>query len=154
VALGGLAVGVITYIGLSIIGVQYALVLSLFAGIMEFAPVIGPIIAAIPMLAIALLASPTQFLIVLIFVIILQQVESALLTPNIMKSQTEASPLLVILALVAGHSVGGLLGALVAIPLAASLRVLVTRVIAPGIRRWSGAQPALSAGAPDDDDGA
>jgi putative heme transporter len=156
VALGGLAVGFITYIGLSIIGVQYALVLSLFAGLMEFAPVIGPIIAAMPMLAIALLASPAQFLAVLVFVIVLQQIESALLTPNIMKSQTEVSPLLVILALLAGHTVGGLMGALVAIPLAAAGRVLVTRVIAPAVRRWTGAEPMLESrtkheGLPDED---
>jgi predicted PurR-regulated permease PerM len=93
------------------------------------------------MLLVALLESPTQALIVLVFFIVLQQLESNVFVPNIMHSQTEISPLLAMLAIVAGGTLGGLLGALVAIPLAAALQVFVSLVVAPLIRRQSGANP-------------
>jgi putative heme transporter len=134
-------VGLLTFIGLSIIGVRFSLVLGLVAGIFELLPYIGPILASIPMLLVALLESPTQALIVLVFFIVLQQLESNVFVPNIMHSQTEISPLLAMLAIVAGGTLGGLLGALVAIPLAAALQVFVSLVVAPLIRRQSGANP-------------
>jgi putative heme transporter len=134
-------VGLITVIGLSIIGIPFPLVLGVIAGVLELLPYVGPIIAAIPMLIIALLQSPTQALIVLIFFILVQQLESNILVPNIMKTQTEISPLLSIVAIVAGASLGGILGALVAIPIAAALRVFVREVAAPMVRRQTGAPP-------------
>ncbi len=134
-------IGVVTTIGLSIIGIPFPLVLGVIAGVLELLPYIGPIIAAVPMIIVALLQSPTQALIVLIFFIIVQQLESNVLVPNIMKTQTEISPLLSIVAIVAGASLGGILGALVAIPIAAALRVFVREVAAPMVRRQTGAPP-------------
>jgi putative heme transporter len=133
-------VGLITFIGLTIIGVPFALVLALIAGTLELLPYVGPILAIVPMLLVALLESPTQALIVLVFFGILQQLESNVFVPNIMHSQTEISPLLAVFAIVGGGSVGGLLGALVAIPIASALQVFVVRVIAPEIRRQTGAE--------------
>ena len=135
------AVGVLTYVGLTIIGLDLALTLSILAGLLEVIPVLGPVLAAIPMLIIALLESPTQALIVLLFVLALQQVESRILLPVIMRSQTEVSPLLVLVAIFVGETLGGLLGAIVAIPLVSMLRVFVQRVVAPWARRRSGAPP-------------
>ena len=77
----------------------------------------------------------------LVFVLELQKFESNVLMPNIVRSQTKVSPLLALLALFIGASLGGLLGVLVAIPLAAGARVFVVQVVAPGIRRWTGAEP-------------
>lgn len=142
VAINSFIVGVLTYIGLALIGVNFALVLAILAGVLEIIPFVGPAIAGIIIVAVALLQSPTTALITLVFVVILQQIESNILVPNIMRSQTEISPLLTILALVAGHSVGGLLGALVAIPLVAALRVFMHEVVTPAIRRWTGAAAA------------
>jgi predicted PurR-regulated permease PerM len=132
-------VGIITYLGLTIIGVRFSLVLGLIAGVFELLPYIGPIIAVVPMLLVALLESPTQALIVLVFFVVLQQLESNVFVPNIMHTQTEISPLLAVLAIVAGGTIGGLLGALVAIPLAAALQVFVARAIAPLVRSQTGA---------------
>jgi putative heme transporter len=134
-------IGTVTSIALSIIGIPFPLVLGMIAGVLELLPYVGPIIASIPMLIVALLQSPTQALIVLVFFIILQQIESNILVPNIMKTQTEISPLMSIAAIVAGVSLGGLLGALVAIPIAAALRVFVREVAAPMVRRQTGAPP-------------
>ena len=111
-AIDAAAVGALTYVGLTIIGLDLALTLSILAGLLEVIPVLGPILAAIPMLIIALLESPTQALIVLLFVLALQQIESRVLLPFIMRSQTEVSPLLVLLAIFVGETLGGLLGAI------------------------------------------
>lgn len=144
IVINGLVVGVLVYLGLLIIGVDYPLVLGLLAGLLEMIPVLGPIISVVPIGLVALLNSPTQALIALGYLILMQQIENHILVPNIMRGQTEMLPLLTILALFAGGTIGGLLGALVAIPIAAALQVLVQRVIAPAIRRRTGAAAAIS----------
>lgn len=139
VAINGVLVAVGDYIGFSFIGVQYPIVLALIGALGELVPVIGPILATVPAVGVALLESPTQALIVLGFKIVVQQVESNVLVPLVMRRQANIPPLLALVALFAGSEIGGILGAIVAIPAAGALRVLVVRVIAPGIRRWSGA---------------
>ena len=137
--LNALIIGSLTYVGLLVIGLDYPLVLALVAGVLEVVPIIGPIVAAVPALAIALLDSPTKALIVLGFYVALQQLEGNLVTPYVMRSQSDIPALLVLFAVFAGGTVGGVLWALVAIPLAGALQVLVLRVVAPAVRRWSGA---------------
>jgi predicted PurR-regulated permease PerM len=137
--LDGLIIGLSTYVGLLLIGVDFPLVLGLFAGIMEIIPAIGPIIAAVPILLVALLQSPTKALFSLIFMLAIHQFEGNIVFPNVMRSQTSISPLLVLLALLSGYAAGGLLGALTAIPLVAVARVFIIQVIAPAIRRETGA---------------
>ncbi len=137
--INGVIIGMLTYVGLLVIGVEYTLVLAVLAGLGEFLPVVGPIIAALPAIMIALLESPQQAMVVTIFYIGLQQLESNLLVPFIMRQQADVPPLLSLFALLAGSSLGGLLGALIAIPLAGALRILVLRVLAPAEREWSGA---------------
>jgi predicted PurR-regulated permease PerM len=141
VAIDGLIIAVLTTIGLSIIGVPFALVLGIVAGMLEIIPVVGPIIGGFLILSTALAHDPGLLLPTLIFVLVLQQVESNILVPNIMKSQTEISPLLVLLAVFIGSTIGGLIGALAAIPLVAAMRVLVRYMIAPAIRESTGAPP-------------
>jgi predicted PurR-regulated permease PerM len=139
-AIDGLIVGTAVYIGLSIIGVPYALFLAVFAGLMEFFPIIGPVLSVGISVLVALTISPVTALITLIFGVILQQVESNILVPIIMRSQAEISPLLSIFAVITGGAIGGLLGALVAIPLASALQVLVVMVIAPALRQANGVE--------------
>jgi predicted PurR-regulated permease PerM len=79
-------------------------------------------------------------LITIIYMFVMQEAEGHILVPNIMRSQTDVSSLLVVLALFAGNSIGGLLGALVAIPVASVLRVIVKQIVAPAIRRETGAE--------------
>ena len=128
----------IVFLGLWIIGVQYPLALAVLAGIGEFMPYVGPILAAAPAVLLALLESPTHALIVLGFYAVLQLVEGYLLFPLVVGNQSEIPPLLIILGLLAGGAVGGVLGALVAIPLAGALRIIILRVVAPAIRRRTG----------------
>jgi len=149
-AIDGAIVGLLTYIGLSIIGIEFALTLGLLAGVLEVLPILGPVIAAIPMLILAFLNSPGQALIVLIFILALQQFEDRILVPIVMRSQTNVPPLLVLLAVYIGGNLAGLLGALVAIPLVSGLRVFVLEVIAPAIRRSKGVRPEGSLGEEDE----
>lgn len=139
VAMDASVLAVLAFIGFSIIGVQYALVLALLAGILAVVPIVGPILATIPIVGIALLSSPTTALVALIFWVVLQQIESYVIMPNIMSKQADVPPLLVLLAIFGGGGVGGILGALIAIPLTGALRVFALRVVAPAIRRWTGA---------------
>jgi len=137
--LDGVIIGLSTYVGLLLLGVDFPLVLSLFAGVMEIVPAVGPILAAIPILLVALLQSPTLALFSLIFMLGIHQFEGNIVFPNVMRSQTSISPLLVLVALLGGYAIGGLLGALTAIPVVAVSRVFLLQVVAPAIRRQTGA---------------
>jgi predicted PurR-regulated permease PerM len=132
--------GLIAYLGLLAVGFDYPLVGGLLTMLGELVPVIGPIAAAVPIVVIGLLDSPTMALTVLVLYVVLEQIEGHLLTPNIMRSQTHVSQVLALIALFAGAALGGVLGALVAIPLAGAIRVFVLRVGAPAVRRWTGAE--------------
>jgi predicted PurR-regulated permease PerM len=140
VLISGTIIAVLTYVGLLVIGVEFPLVLSITAGMLEFVPVIGPIIAGALIVIVALLQSGGKALTALIYVLILQQVESNILFPNIIGSETRVSPFLSLFAFFAGAAVGGLLGAVVAVPLAAALRIFVLRIVAPGIRQLTDAR--------------
>jgi predicted PurR-regulated permease PerM len=142
--INGVIIGGLTFVGLFFIGAQYPLVLGLAAGILELIPIVGPIISGILVVAITLLQSPTLALIALIYMFLMQELEGNLLVPNVMGRQTEISPLLAILALYAGAAVGGLLGALIAIPAASAAQVLVRELFFPIMRQWTRATLAES----------
>lgn len=134
IAIDGVLLATATYIGLSLLGVRFPLVLALIAGLAVLVPIIGPIAAAIPAILIALIDSPLKALAVLAFYVILQQVESNILLPKIMQRQADIHPLLGVFAVFAGGSIGGILGALIAVPTAGAIQVLVTDVLAPAVR--------------------
>jgi predicted PurR-regulated permease PerM len=139
-AINGIIIGLISFVGFLLIGIDFALAFGVMAGLLELVPIAGPIIATLIISGLTLLQSPGQALAVLIFMIVLQQIENNVLVPQVMRSQTDISRLLSILAVFAGGAIGGLLGALIAIPITAALRVLVLLVIAPAIRRQTGAE--------------
>jgi predicted PurR-regulated permease PerM len=111
-------------LALFLLGVPYFYVLALIAGIGEMIPIIGPIIAAIPAILVALTVSPTQALGVLIFFVVQQQFENHVLVPKVMERQVGVSAVAVIIALLIGGSLLGVLGAILAVPTAAILQVL------------------------------
>jgi predicted PurR-regulated permease PerM len=138
-AINILLVSTVTTIGLTLIGMPFALALGVIAGLFEALPVVGSLIAAVPILGIALLQSPTTALLTFIFIITLQVVQGNLITPTVMRGQTNVPQYLIPLAILAGGSVGGVVGALISVPVVAMLRVLILRVIAPFIRAHTGA---------------
>ncbi|MGH2884540.1 MAG: AI-2E family transporter, partial [Solirubrobacteraceae bacterium] len=144
-AINALVMAILAAIGLAIIGVNYPVALGVITGLGEPFPYIGPFAAAVPVVLVALVQSPTKALITLGFYCALQEFEGHILTPNIMERQTSIPQTLVILAIIVGAAVGGLLGIMVAIPLAAAIHVFALRVIAPAVRQATGAVPSGAA---------
>lgn len=118
-------VTIAVYVTLSILGVKYALVLALMAGIAEFLPYLGPIMSAIPAILIALTQSPLLALLTLVIYIVIQQLENHILVPKIMQKATGLHPIVSIFALLIGVKIAGIAGALLAIPVATVLRVII-----------------------------
>jgi predicted PurR-regulated permease PerM len=116
-------IGVATFIGLLFLRVPYALPLAIFATFGEMVPVIGPIVGTAPALAIAILQSRWQFWSVLLMALLLQKIENFFIAPRVMSRKVEISPLAVFIAFMLGAAVLGLIGALMAIPVAAIVQV-------------------------------
>jgi predicted PurR-regulated permease PerM len=129
----GLVVGTTVALGLTILQLQFSLVLGLISGFMEFVPMFGPLIAAIVGVLVALFqpenwlgVTPLAYsVIILAFYIIVQQVENNVLVPRIIGRSLNMSPLAVLISVLAGGMIAGVLGLLLAAPVAASLRVIL-----------------------------
>ncbi len=121
----GVIMAVLTGLGYVVVGLPYALPLALLAGLGEFIPVVGFIIGSLPALIIALTVSPQLALLVLLVNVIAQQFENHVLVPRMMGDAMGVSPVVVIFALLAFGSLFGLVGAFLAIPLAAIIQVLL-----------------------------
>jgi predicted PurR-regulated permease PerM len=122
-------IGSTAAIGLWLLGVPYFYVLALIAGLGEMIPVVGPILSAIPAVSVALTVSPATALFVGIFFLVQQQVENHLLVPKIMERQVGVSAGIVIIALLIGGSLLGIVGAILAVPTAAILQVVVQELM-------------------------
>lgn len=120
-------IGVIDYIVLVILGVESPLPLAVWGGLMEVVPYLGPILGALPAVVVALVAgTPLQALLVaVLLIVVVQQLEGQFLVPKIMQKAVGLSPVIVILALLIGGKVFGIIGALLAVPVAATIAVLV-----------------------------
>jgi predicted PurR-regulated permease PerM len=118
-------IGVLTTVVLAVLGVPAPIALGLIAGLAEFVPVFGPLLSAVPALLLALLEGPRMVLYVLLAYIAVQQVESNLVTPLVMRHAVSVPPLLTLLAGSLLVLFGGFLGLLVAVPLVAALLAVV-----------------------------
>jgi predicted PurR-regulated permease PerM len=124
-----LSIGILALIAYMLIGLPNALLLAVFAGLMEAVPLIGPFIGAIPAILIALTISPMSALWVVLATAVIQQIENNLLVPRVMKRTIGVSPLVTLLALIAFGSLFGILGALIALPLAAVIQLILERYL-------------------------
>lgn len=122
-------VGVMVYLGLVVLGVEFALPLAIIAGLLEIVPVIGPIISAIPAVLIGLTVSPFFAGLIAAIYLIVQQVESHVIVPQLMRHAVGINPLLVILAVSVGGRLLGIAGALLAVP----ITVVVLLIIHEGL---------------------
>jgi predicted PurR-regulated permease PerM len=117
----GLLIGVLVYLGLTILGVQYAFILAVAAAVAELIPLFGPTIAAVPAVAIGFSDSITLGFMVLGLYVIIQQFENHLIYPLVVRKVVGVPPLLIILALIIGAQLAGFLGIILAVPFAAAL---------------------------------
>jgi predicted PurR-regulated permease PerM len=123
-----LVVGVLSGAAYLVLGVPSALLLGLIAGLFEAIPLVGPILGAIPALVFAATVSPELVLGVLVVTVLIQVAENNVLVPVVMRNSIGLSPLIVTLSLLVGASAGGILGALVAVPLVAGVEVVLGRL--------------------------
>lgn len=119
-------IGVSVYIGLMVLNIPYALPLALLAGLLEVVPVIGPIIAALPAVGLALTIEPMLAAGVVAMYFIIQQLENNIIVPQVMKRAVGLNPLVVILAIAVGGRLLGLAGGILAVPITVVLQIIVT----------------------------
>jgi putative heme transporter len=124
-------VGVATGAGMAVLGVPFPVPLGLFAFLTEAIPLVGPYISGIPILALAFLESPQTGILMAAWIVIVQQVESLVLVPMIQSKVVELSPLVVLVAVIAGTTLTGIIGALLAVPVVAAVQVVTESVIIP-----------------------
>jgi predicted PurR-regulated permease PerM len=120
-----LCVGIMIYIGYLIIGIEYSLILALVAMLTNVIPFVGPFIGIVPALIVGFIDSPVMMLKVIVVVLIAQQIESNLISPQIMGRALDVHPLTIILLLLVASSLGGVLGLILAVPTYAMLKVIV-----------------------------
>lgn len=116
-----LMVGVLSYIGLAIFGVQHRVLLALIAGLMEIVPFFGPILAAIPAVFLGLLKSPIVALWIIFIYVLIHQLENHVIVPNVMNRAVGLNPVIVIIALLVGAELYGLPGVMLSVPVAVVL---------------------------------
>lgn len=118
-------VGLFTFIGLRLLGIPFALPLSILAGLLEIIPYLGPIIAAIPAVIIGLGISPVMGLATAALAFLVQQFENYVFVPKVMEKSVGVNPILTLLSLAIGFKLAGIVGVLISIPV-----VLTTQVVA------------------------
>lgn len=121
-------IGLLTFIGLTLLGIDYALPLAIFAGFLEIIPTIGPFISAIPAVLLALLISPLMALAVAALYFLIQQIENNFIVPQLMAKECGLNPLITIIALIAGFKLGGVVGAILAVPVILLIEIILTEV--------------------------
>jgi len=113
-----LIVGLVVYVGLSLMGIRFALVMGLLAFAFEIVPIVGPILAAIPAIVLAFLQDPALGFWVIVFYVVVQQLENNILVPVVMGKTIGLNPVVVILALLVGANLAGIAGMIIAVPVA------------------------------------
>jgi len=127
--LTAIIVGILEFVGLFIIKVKYSMVLGIIGGIFEIIPYFGPIIGAVPAVAIALLDSPAKAVWTVLLFIVVQQIENALISPKIMQSKVGLHPVATLIAVLAGGEFLGILGMIIAVPLVAIVKAVFKRTV-------------------------
>jgi predicted PurR-regulated permease PerM len=130
-----LIIGILCYIGLIILDVQYPLLLSVIVGITNMIPYFGPLIGMIPAGIITLFVSPVKALWVVIFIFILQQFDGLWLGPKILGDKVGLSPFWIILAIIVGGGAFGVLGMFLAVPILAVIKNLLDRQVEMRLKR-------------------
>jgi predicted PurR-regulated permease PerM len=122
-------IGLVALLAYSLIGLPNALVLAIIAGVLEAVPMIGPLLGAIPAAMVALSLGPDKLIWVVVATLVIQQLENTLLVPRVMSKAVGVNPFVTLLSLFAFGSFFGLAGALMAIPIAAIIQLLLNHFV-------------------------
>ena len=121
-------IGVATGIAYSLLGLPAALLLALIAALTEVIPIVGPLIGAVPALLVASTISPETAVLTLGIYVLIHAIEGNVLVPMVMRNSVGLSPFLVLVSLLVGATAGGILGAIVAVPIVAGITVVLDRL--------------------------
>lgn len=121
-------IGSICTLGFYILGLNYALLLGILAGILEFIPLIGPLIIALTSITISAFYSPWQALYIAIFLIVLRILQDYVFYPRIVREGIHLHPLAIVLSVLAGEQIGGITGVFLSIPVVALMTVLLKHI--------------------------
>jgi predicted PurR-regulated permease PerM len=121
-------IGIATGITYTLMGLPGALLLALIAALTEIIPIVGPLIGAIPAFLVATTISPETAILTMGIYLLIHAVEGNVLVPMVMRNSVGLSPFLVLVSLLAGGAAGGVLGAIVAVPLVAAVTVILDRL--------------------------
>jgi predicted PurR-regulated permease PerM len=124
-----LIAGVVSFVGLTLIGVPYAVALAAWVALSDLVPGFGALIGAVPVLIVAATTGTTEFASALILLVVYQQIENYVLAPRIMNRAVDLSPPIVIVALLVGGTLAGIVGALLALPIAALVKILASEFL-------------------------
>ncbi len=139
VAVNMIVIGVLAGVAAKLLGLPAPALLGVLAGVTEMIPIVGPIIGAVPAILLGFTVSPWHPLVVAVVYLVIQQVEAHTLVPLVMRRAVGLPPLAIVLALAAGATLGGVGGAIVAVPIAFTVQVVIRRIVAPAVREWNGA---------------
>ncbi|MBU8714854.1 AI-2E family transporter [Brevibacillus parabrevis] len=123
-----LVVGVLAYLGYWLIGMPYPFVLAAVVCLTNIIPYIGPLIGAAPAIVVALTISTKMLLFVIAVNLVIQVLEGNILSPNIVGRSLQLHPLTIIVALLVGETIGGIIGLIVAVPVLAVCKVVISRI--------------------------
>ena len=124
-----LAIGLMTFAGLIVLGIPFVLPLAIFAGLLEIIPTIGPIISAIPAVLVAFTISPLFALATAGLYLLVQQLENHLVVPYVMRRAVGLPPLVTIIAILMGARLAGVGGAILAVPIVVTIESVVTEYV-------------------------
>ena len=130
-----LVIGILSFSGVALLGVPYALLLGVVAALTESIPIVGPLLGGSAAVLVAALAfGPQKSLEVAVLYLVIQQIEGNTLVPYVMNRAVALHPLAIVVALVLGSALLGIPGAILAVPTAAIIQVIVLRIIVPWVR--------------------
>ncbi len=119
-------IGVLVYLGLTVLGIEFALPLAILAGILEVIPNFGPTFAAVPAILMGFAISPLTGVAVGALYFLIQQLENSLIVPQVMERTVGFNPVITIIALMIGFKLGGVLGAVLAIPFGLMIKAVIS----------------------------
>lgn len=122
-------VGLLETIGLFIVQTRYPFILGVLGGIANMIPYFGPVLGAIPAIAVALLQSPTKALLTALVFVIVQQIDNAFISPKIIEGKLGIHPITTIIAVLIGGEFFGIIGMLIGVPIAAMIKVIFKRIV-------------------------
>ena len=113
--------GILCYIGMSLLSLNYPLLISVIIAVTSIVPIVGAIVGTIPCALLLLLEKPTEAFVFIVFIILLQQIESNFIYPHMIGTKIGLPPLLVLISVIVGGGFFGIIGTLAAVPVAASI---------------------------------